>query len=420
MIFFIIPLNNDLGRGSQNELNSEFPKEIKSSGYWPLSSIHIDNNWTFTAGNYSWCSGSGTQIDPYVIQDVVIDGGNIGIRIENSNDYFILENNTVLNINTGNRAGLYLNAVTNGTIIKNNFSNNDFGIYFWENVQNNTFIENYLFGNNEGMGWDATLGGNDKNTFISNSIINSTSSGIYCWGDSNRFIQNRFSGTGSTNYGIQLEEGDNNKFIKNLIEFNINGLLTNPSTGNLLYLNWFLNNTAHTSLGTGDSSWNSSAYGNYWDDYAGVDADGDNIGDSPIVLSAGDTDYLPIWGPVITLTSPITNYEFEDSVPSFNLEIFTYNLDVMWYTMDNGVNNVPFTTNGTINQNLWNALSDGTITIKFYAMDLLGHTSVVSVKVIKSTEQTDVAIPFGGFFMVISAFGVALIVFKVRRKIKIT
>jgi len=40
--------------------------------------------------------------------------------------------------------------------------------------------------------------------------------------------------------------------------------------------------------------------GNYWSDYAGVDADGDGIGDTPYVIDENNTDRYPLislWPP---------------------------------------------------------------------------------------------------------------------------
>ena len=61
----------------------------------PPVSILIDDtipeyNWSKTAEDNDWCSGSGTWGDPYIIEDLVIDGEGItdGIEIRNSNVFF--------------------------------------------------------------------------------------------------------------------------------------------------------------------------------------------------------------------------------------------------------------------------------------------------------------------------------------------
>ena len=79
-------------------------KNLKSSGYWNLEfKIHIDNNWSETKSTYDWCSGSGTWSDPYVIENITVNGGNSGspILIENSNVYFRIKKSTVYNSSHG-------------------------------------------------------------------------------------------------------------------------------------------------------------------------------------------------------------------------------------------------------------------------------------------------------------------------------
>jgi hypothetical protein len=65
--------------------------------------IHIDDtnptmNWS-VAKKDGICTGNGTYSDPYVIEDLIINGGGSGdcILIENSNVYFRIENCTVYN-----------------------------------------------------------------------------------------------------------------------------------------------------------------------------------------------------------------------------------------------------------------------------------------------------------------------------------
>lgn len=107
--------------------------------------IYINNNWsdTKTAGI---CAGSGTESDPYIIENLEINGGGIGscILIENSNDYFKIENCYVHN--TGNEyydAGIKLINVDNGQLINNNATSLAFG-FFLNNSDNTLIIGNRL------------------------------------------------------------------------------------------------------------------------------------------------------------------------------------------------------------------------------------------------------------------------------------
>jgi hypothetical protein len=57
----------------------------------------------------------------------------------------------------------------------------------------------------------------------------------------------------------------------------------------------------------------------------------------------------------------------------------------MWYILDGGLHNYTVTEfTGMINQSAWAALSDGSVTITFYANDILEHLGSQSVTVIKS------------------------------------
>ncbi|MFX1385220.1 MAG: hypothetical protein ACFFBP_22630, partial [Promethearchaeota archaeon] len=75
----------------------------KKAGYWPENFLHVNNNWTLTNNTYNWCSGKGTQEDPYIINDVIIDAGgtNIGILIENTREWFEIRNCTIKNSEIG-------------------------------------------------------------------------------------------------------------------------------------------------------------------------------------------------------------------------------------------------------------------------------------------------------------------------------
>ena len=102
-------------------------KCLKKAGYWNLPFIHIDGNWSYTVGNYTWCSG--TWDNPYTIENVTIDASGSpliyrnGIFIENSKyDFFIIRNCTVYHYlpNMGN--GIMMKNTNNGTLTNNQSS----------------------------------------------------------------------------------------------------------------------------------------------------------------------------------------------------------------------------------------------------------------------------------------------------------
>ncbi|MFX1558633.1 MAG: hypothetical protein ACFFC9_15380, partial [Promethearchaeota archaeon] len=128
-----IIINNNINfKARISEVNSEFSEEFdKTDGLLKISAlnekIHINNNWSITESTYTWCTGSGTYSEPYIIKDLIIDGGGSGhcILIENSNVYFKIENCTTFN--AGDYHGITLLNVNNSLLFKNNCSYNNRG-----------------------------------------------------------------------------------------------------------------------------------------------------------------------------------------------------------------------------------------------------------------------------------------------------
>ncbi len=133
--------------------------KLKKAGYWEIGPIEIDDNdptknWTITAATYDWCNGSGTWKDPYIIEDVTIDGQDTHncIRIDNSKVYFTIRNCTLIN-GVGeywHSGGIRLENVTNGRIINNDCSFNQQGIYLImsnnNTISGNTANNNTIYG----------------------------------------------------------------------------------------------------------------------------------------------------------------------------------------------------------------------------------------------------------------------------------
>lgn len=214
-----------------NKFNSE-RDNLKTS---ELSErIHINNNWSYTEGNYTWCTGSGIYTDPYVIQDLIIDGGGYGncILIENSYVYFKIENCTVFNSgNYPSNAGIKLSDVNNSLLIDNNCSYNENGISLlgdYNNISGNTIFDNRGFG--------ISLSG-DYNNVSGNNINNNDQEGIYLYyniGDTisgNIIDNNAYS-------GIKLIDSNNNIIFENNLTYNRgDGINLDDSNNNIVSRN---------------------------------------------------------------------------------------------------------------------------------------------------------------------------------------
>ena len=153
---------------------------------------------------------------------------------------------------------------------------------------NNITVFNNTVTNSLWEGIDLTSCSNCKiyrNNMINNpvssfSIDDSNNNLIY----ENSITGNNFNSTGWVSETIFVLDSWNNTFFHNNVVFK-------PSQ--------FYDNSANIW----DNGYPSG--GNYWGDYAGVDANNDGIGDTPYVFNANNVDRFPLmnpWMPVIALT----------------------------------------------------------------------------------------------------------------------
>ena len=78
--------------------------------------------------------------------------------------------------------------------------------------------------------------------------------------------------------------------------------------------------------------------------------------------------------PIVIINAPLENEVFGSTAPFFNVSVIEPDFDSMWYTLDDGINNITasgFT--GDISQTEWNKKNSGVITIRFYANDMWGN-----------------------------------------------
>jgi len=218
--------------------------KIHTSSYWNLtgSPIYIDGsatgvgalNWTW-AESQPWCSGNGSYINPYIIENVYIDGLNTShcLSIINSDIYFMVKNCTFTN-SGGNipivgYSGIYFEEVSNGVIYNTNCSNNNYQGIHMENCNNCSILTNNVTYNEfEGI----FLIDCYNNSIESNVIQQHQYIGLSLSSSNNTLIKNNTLDQNS--YGI-IANGHNNTVIFNTINYIIqSGISVSESNGTII------------------------------------------------------------------------------------------------------------------------------------------------------------------------------------------
>ena len=181
----------------KNELVSK-EQNLKTSESWILTNqILIDDsdpsiNWSKTANDNDWCSGSGTWNDPYMLKNIRINISHPShpcIDVRNSKVYFGIWNCSLFS--KGER-GIVLINVNNS------------------NIYNNSILEQEIFG--EGI----FLSYSNNNSIDNNFISVYPGEGIFLSYSNNNSIDNNFIWDSRT--GIRILNGSRNWMTSNLIK----------------------------------------------------------------------------------------------------------------------------------------------------------------------------------------------------------
>ena len=313
------------------------------------------------------------NFDPnYQISQITINANNCSIEnlqivilgnhsvipqgiIINSN-YNTIKNNIIINVTDG----IDLSESESNTIIHNEIKNNSIGIDASGSTYNN--ISKNVFSNNAHYNIFLSTGSDNNN--VSSNMMN------------------------TSEFGMSIAGCKYNKVYRNCIQNNQIGIsCCCYGWSNYFYNNNFLNNSINAKNDYGLTNiWydHPTRTGNYWDDYTGLDANGDGIGDTPYKIYGGDMeDRYPLMEPLMNQppnTPTITGETNGDILTSYNYTIQAADpeQDDVQYHIDWGDNTITITGLNESGEKIivshtWDI--KGTYNVKVAAIDKYGAES---------------------------------------------
>jgi len=206
--------------------------------------------------------------------------GNCNRIVVTSSD-IILDGNGYTPTGAGVTFAVYLGSVKNVTVKNILITKSEVGI-FLDQSSNCTIVNNTITGTRVALPEYQANGG---------IVIRGGNFNIITGND----VENNM-------LGIVLLGAEHNVIVDNNITGNtVHGLEIGGSSSNTIYRNRFINNKVQIYAipwqFSSFNTWDDGSQGNYWSDYNGTDADGNNIGDTPFVIDENNQDNYPLIAP---------------------------------------------------------------------------------------------------------------------------
>jgi len=236
------------------------PSYLIASFYYRIyiDDFNYTQSWAVTAADNDWCSGSGTVLDPYVIEGLYINAyGGGGIIIAFSQSHFVIRNCWIDNDNPNfwDIGVKVLSNYNNSVRIENNtFTNFYFGIHIAGSAVNSTIQNNIMINqlsDNINNGRAIEVGAESHNMKIIGNIIVNYHHGMWGGGNSDNFtIEGNYMENNlatSEKYPIYLRNSDYSKIINNtlagLFAYGSFKIKNNDGAGNIVEFNEVIANS---------------------------------------------------------------------------------------------------------------------------------------------------------------------------------